>query len=95
MMDIFYHLNHGQDNRNRFYFTSARHADDPNGLGYYLPVIKEHLKVNRKILHFGCESHLTCHSEGVERPKNLITTRKYENFRFAQDDKMAFCRGLK
>jgi hypothetical protein len=35
------------------------------------------------------------HSEGAKRPKNLITTRKYEILRFAQDDKQAFRKGLK
>ena len=30
---------------------------------------------------------LTCHSEGAERPKNLISKRKCEILRFAQDDK--------
>ena len=42
----------------------------------------------------GCESPLTCHSEGAERAKNLITTRKYEILRSAQDDNMAFRSGL-
>jgi hypothetical protein len=41
-----------------------------------------------------CESPLTCHSEGAERPKNLINTRKYEILRSAQDDKKVFRRGL-
>jgi hypothetical protein len=37
---------------------------------------------------------LTGHSEGAKRPKNLITTRKYEILGGAQDDNMEFCRGL-
>jgi DNA modification methylase len=37
----------------------------------------------------------TCHSEEAERPKNLITTSKSEILRYAQDDNMAFRRGLK
>ena len=41
-----------------------------------------------------CESPLTCHSEEAKRPKNLITTSKYEILRYAQDDKMDFRRGL-
>ena len=35
-----------------------------------------------------------CHSEGAERPKNLINTRKYKILRFAQDDNMAIGRSL-
>ena len=42
-----------------------------------------------------CYSPLSCHSEGAERPKNLISTRKYEILHCVQDDKMAFCRGLR
>ena len=41
-----------------------------------------------------CESTPTCHSEGTERPKNLISRWKYEILRFTQDDKMALGRGL-
>jgi hypothetical protein len=37
-----------------------------------------------------CGSPLICHSEGAERPKNLITTRKCEILRGAQDDKNLF-----
>jgi hypothetical protein len=40
------------------------------------------------------ESPSPCHSEGAERPKNLKKTRKCEILRFAQDDKIAFRRGL-
>ena len=40
------------------------------------------------------ESPRTCHSEGAERPKNLINTRKYEILRFAQDDTMALRKAL-
>jgi hypothetical protein len=36
----------------------------------------------------------TCHSEGAERPKNLINTKKYEILRCAQDDNMALRRAL-
>ena len=36
----------------------------------------------------------TRHSEGAERPKNLLDTRKYEILRGAQDDKMA-CRRVR
>jgi hypothetical protein len=36
----------------------------------------------------------TCHSEGVERPKNLVNSRKKEILRSAQDDKMALGRAL-
>jgi hypothetical protein len=42
-----------------------------------------------------CESPLTGHSEGAERPKNLMNTRKYEILCYAQDDKMVIRRGLK
>jgi hypothetical protein len=42
-----------------------------------------------------CESPLIGYSEGTERPKNLIATRKYEILHYAQDDKQPFCRGLK
>jgi hypothetical protein len=42
-----------------------------------------------------CSSLLTCHSEDAERPKNLITTGKYEILRSAQDDKIALGRALK
>ena len=41
-----------------------------------------------------CESTPTCHSEGAERPKHLLGTRKNKALRFTQDDKMAFRRGL-
>jgi hypothetical protein len=41
-----------------------------------------------------CKSHLACHSEGAERPENLLITRKYEILRSAQDDKMVVRRGL-
>jgi hypothetical protein len=41
-----------------------------------------------------CKSHLICHSEGAERPKNLIITGKHEILCSAQDDKMVFRRGL-
>ena len=37
---------------------------------------------------------IICHSEGAERPKNLISTREYEILRSTQDDKMALGRGL-
>jgi hypothetical protein len=41
-----------------------------------------------------CSSPLTCHSEGAERPKNLINTQKYQILRSAPDDKMAWRRDL-
>jgi len=42
-----------------------------------------------------CESPPTCHSEGAERPKNLITMGTCKILRGARDDNMAFRRGLK
>jgi hypothetical protein len=42
-----------------------------------------------------CEYGLPGHPAGAAQSKNLISTRKYEILRFAQDDKMAFRRFLK
>jgi hypothetical protein len=39
-------------------------------------------------------SPLAGHSVREKGPKNLITTRKYDFLRFAQDDKMAWRRAL-
>lgn len=58
MMGVLYHLQKGLDQKSKFSFTPAPHADDPQGLGYYLPLIKECLGINRKILHFGEGSKL-------------------------------------
>lgn len=58
MRAIFYHLQKDLDYKDRFSFSPAPHADDPQGLGYYLPLIKECLGINRKTLHFGEGSKL-------------------------------------
>jgi hypothetical protein len=58
LMAMLYQLQKGFDYKDRLSFDAAPHADDPQGLGYYLPIIKEHLGVNRKLLHFGEGSKL-------------------------------------
>jgi hypothetical protein len=58
MMANFYHINRGSAERNRFAFKTAPYANEPNGLAFYMPIIKKHLAVNRKILHFGEGSKL-------------------------------------
>ncbi len=58
MLAVLYHLQKDLGHKDRFSFSPAPHADDSQGLGYYLPVIKEHLRINRKILHFGKDSKM-------------------------------------
>jgi hypothetical protein len=58
MMSVLYHLGKKWDHKERFSFNAAPHADDPQGLGYYLPIIKEQMAINRKVLHFGEGSKL-------------------------------------
>lgn len=58
MLAVLYHLQKGLDSKRRFSFDPADHADDPQGLGYYLHLIKESLGINRKLLHFGEGSSL-------------------------------------
>jgi hypothetical protein len=52
MMAVFYQLTQDEPSQRQFNLCRASHAGDPQGLGYFLPVIKEFLKGNRKILHF-------------------------------------------
>ena len=58
MMANFHHLNRETGKRDRFSFRSAPYANEPNGLAFYMPIIKKYLATNRKILHFGQESKL-------------------------------------
>jgi hypothetical protein len=58
MMAVLYHLQKSWDHKERLSFSAALHADDPKGLGYYLPLIKECLGINRKFLIFGEGSKL-------------------------------------
>jgi len=53
LIAAFYQLTQDQPSQRRFDLFRASHAGDPHGLGYYLPVIKEHVRSNRRILHFG------------------------------------------
>lgn len=57
MRAFLYHLQKDVDFKDRFSFSPAPHADDPQGLGYYMPLIKECID-NRKFLHFGEGSKL-------------------------------------
>jgi hypothetical protein len=59
MRAVLYHLQKDVDLKDRFSFSPAPHADDPQGLGYYLPLIKDCLGINRKVLHFGEGSKLS------------------------------------
>jgi len=58
MRAVLYHLQKDLDYKDRFSFSPAPHADDAQGLGYYLPLIKDCIGINRKILHFGEGSKL-------------------------------------
>jgi hypothetical protein len=58
LMAAFYQLTQDQPYQRKFDPSRASHSGDRHGLGYYLPVIKEHLKSNQKILHFGEGSKL-------------------------------------
>ena len=57
MMAVLHHLDKEIEIKNWFSVGAALYADDPRALGYYLPLIREHIG-NRKILHFGKESKL-------------------------------------
>lgn len=65
MKAVLYHLQKDVGLKNRFSFSPGPHADDPQGLGYYLPLIKECLEINRRILHFGEGSKLLGYLAGM------------------------------
>jgi hypothetical protein len=72
MMANVYHINRASAERNRFAFKTAPYANEPNGLAFYMPIIKKHIAINRKILHFGEGSKLPGYLAQIG-PEDMLT----------------------